>query len=218
MQNLMPREKLLKLGANQLQDYELLAIFLRTGIKGCPVLELSKVVLEHFGSFRGLITANQKTFCEMKGLGVTQFIQLQACTEMTKRYLNEELKFNQVFTDVEKVRLYLQAELEGYEREVFFVLFLDNQHRLLKKEEIFLGTINCATVHPREIIKSALACNAAAMILAHNHPSGVSDPSLADREITQEIQKAADLMEIRVLDHFVIGKGNYFSFAEQGWL
>lgn len=215
---LMPREKLLKFGANALTDSELLAIFLRTGIKNCPVMQLSTNVLDHFGSLRGLLSANQQSFCQVKGIGITQFIQLQACIEMTKRYLQEELHQMQVFNDPNSVRLYLQVALQHKEREVFLVLFLDNQHRLIKQEEMFLGTINTATVRPREIIKSALYCNAAALILAHNHPSGIAEPSEADKWITKKIQSAAELVEIRVLDHFIIGKGCYTSFAEAGLL
>lgn len=215
---LMPREKLLLHGVKSLTDEELLAIFLRTGIKNCPVMQLSQHVLQEFGSLRHLLMADQKTFCQVKGLGITQFVQLQAITEMTKRYLQQELQHQFAFTETKTARLYLQAELENREREIFLVLFLDNQHRLIKSEEMFLGTINCANVYPREIIKSALYYNAAAIILAHNHPSGVCEPSQADRRITEDIQQIAKLMHIRVLDHFVIGKGNYFSFAENGWL
>ncbi|AKD38678.1 hypothetical protein I926_06790 [Pasteurella multocida subsp. multocida OH4807] len=179
---------------------------------------LSQQVLQHFGSLRGLISATQQEFCAVKGIGVTQFIQLQACTEMTKRYLLEQLKGSHAFLCPENVRVYLQTSLEQKEREVFVVLFLDNQHRLIKQEEMFLGTINTASVYPREIIKSALSCNAAALILAHNHPSGHAEPSLSDKQITRKIQEAAELVEIRILDHFVIGKGNYYSFAENGLL
>lgn len=216
--DLMPREKLLQFGAKSLRDDELLAIFLRTGIKNCPVLKLSQMVLNHFGSLRNLLSADQKQFCAFKGIGITQFIQLQACIEMTKRYLAEELKLSREFTNPDTARLYLQTELEMREREIFMVLFLDNQHRLIKQEEMFLGTINSAGVYPREIIKTALYCNAAALILAHNHPSGIANPSQADKNITSKIQQAAELMEIRVLDHFIIGKGCYFSFTEEGWL
>lgn len=216
--DLMPREKLLQFGAKSLRDDELLAIFLRTGIKNCPVLKLSQMVLNHFGSLRNLLSADQKQFCAFKGIGITQFIQLQACIEMTKRYLAEELKLSREFTNPDTARLYLQTELEMREREIFMVLFLDNQHRLIKQEEMFLGTINSAGVYPREIIKTALYCNAAALILAHNHPSGIANPSQADKNITSKIQQAAELMEIRVLDHFIIGKGCYFSFSEEGWL
>lgn len=215
---LMPREKLLQFGAEALDDSELLAIFLRTGIKNCSVLELSHQVIKHFGSLRQLISADKHHFCAVKGLGITQFIQLQACTEMTKRYLLQELKMTQAFTSPELVRVYLQAELENKEREVFLVLFLDNQHRLIKKEEMFLGTINTAAIYPREIVKTALFCNAAAIILAHNHPSGIAEPSNSDKIITEKIQQVAELVEVRVLDHFIIGKGCYISFSEKGWL
>ncbi|EGY35403.1 DNA repair protein RadC [Aggregatibacter actinomycetemcomitans serotype e str. SC1083] len=217
-ETLMPREKLLKYGAAALTDDELLAIFLRTGIKDCPVMQLSKNVLQHFGSLRELISADQKRFCAVKGIGITQFIQLQACTEMTRRYLFAELKATHCFTSANIVQMYLQTELANTEREIFMVLFLDNQHRLIKQERLFLGTINKAMVYPREIIKEALACNAAAIILAHNHPSGVAEPSISDKQITDTIRQAADLVDIRVLDHFVIGNGRYFSFAEQNLL
>ncbi|WP_439242810.1 MULTISPECIES: RadC family protein [unclassified Lonepinella] len=212
---LMPREKLLQFGATALSDAELLAIFLRTGIKGCPVTQLSHAVIQHFGSLRGLISASQQQFCAFKGIGITQFIQLQACTEMTKRYLLQEMQFSHTFNESETVRLYLQAEMEQYEREVFLVLFLDGQHRLIKQEDMFFGSVRSASIHPREIIKTALYCNAAALILAHNHPSGLAEPSHSDRLITAEIQQAAKLMDIQVLDHFIIGKGGYFSFAEK---
>ncbi|MGR3807067.1 RadC family protein [Pasteurella testudinis] len=215
---LMPREKLLRYGAAHLSDQELLAIFLRTGIKGCPVMELAAQVLQHFGSLRALLNVAQPQFCQMKGLGVTQYIQLQASKEMTKRYLRQELQREVSFSNPETVRLYLQSELEGRQREVFLVLFLDNQHRLIRKEEMFLGSINSANVHPREIVKTALEYNAAALILAHNHPSGVAEPSEADRDITEKIRQACDLIEVRLLDHFIIGQGCYRAFSELGWL
>ncbi|OOF42756.1 RadC family protein [Rodentibacter trehalosifermentans] len=215
---LMPREKLLKYGVSALSDRELLAIFLRTGIKGCPVMQLSEQVLNHFGSLRALLSADQTAFCEMKGLGITQFIQLQATKEMTKRCLQEEMLNLPIFHDPETVKLYLRTELQHEEREIFMVLFLDNQHRLIKKERLFLGTINVSSVYPREIIKEALYCNAAALILAHNHPSGIAEPSYADQIITQKICDAAELMEIRILDHFIVGKSDCYSFAEHNLL
>ena len=201
---LMPREKLLKYGVEALEDHELLAIFLRTGIKGCPVMELSQSVLQHFGSLRALLSADKEAFCKVKGLGITQFIQLQATTEMTKRYLKQELLIEHVFSDTSTVRLYLQAELHHEEREIFMVLFL--------------GTINVTNVYPREIIKESLYCNAAALILAHNHPSGLAEPSYSDKLITQKIIEAAELMNIRILDHFIVGKGTCYSFAEHNLL
>lgn len=214
----MPREKLLYYGSEALSDQELLAIFLRTGIKGCPVMILAQQVLQHFGSLRALLNADQQVFCSMKGLGITQFIQLQASKEMTKRYLKQELQRELRFNEPDKVRLYLQTELESYQREVFLVLFLDNQHRLIKSEEMFLGSINSASIHPREIVKTALEYNAAALILAHNHPSGIADPSESDRQITAKICQACDLIEVRVLDHFIIGQGCCRSFCELGWI
>ena len=201
---LMPREKLLKYGVEALEDHELLAIFLRTGIKGCPVMELSHSVLQHFGSLRALLSADKEAFCKVKGLGITQFIQLQATTEMTKRYLKQELLIEHVFSDTSTVKLYLQAELHHEEREIFMVLFL--------------GTINVMNVYPREIIKESLSCNAAALILAHNHPSGLAEPSYSDKMITQKIIEAAELMDIRILDHFIVGKGTCYSFAEHNLL
>lgn len=212
--DLMPREKLLKFGAEALKDHELLAIFLRTGIKGCPVMQLSEQVLTHFGSLRALLSADQKSFCRVKGLGITQFIQLQAIIEMTKRYLKQEMFSTPVMNEPSIIKLFLRTELQHEEREVFMVLFLDNQHRLIKKERLFLGTVNISVVYPREIIKEALYCNAAAMILAHNHPSGVAEPSYSDQAITQKIKDSAALMEIRVLDHFIVGKNDCYSFAE----
>ncbi|WP_439256943.1 RadC family protein [Lonepinella sp. BR2271] len=215
---LMPREKLLQFGATALSDAELLAIFLRTGIKGCPVTQLSHAVIQHFGSLRGLISASQQQFCAFKGIGITQFIQLQACTEMTKRYLLAEIKQRHLFDQSDIVRMYLQTEMEQYEREVFLVLFLDAQHRLIKQEEMFFGTVNAATIHPREIIKTALFCNAVGLILAHNHPSGLAKPSASDIQVTKQIQQAAQFLDIQVVDHFIIGKGCYFSFMENDYL
>lgn len=215
MTELMPREKLLLLGVEQLTDIELLAIFLRTGIKGIPVMELSKKVLREFGSLRGLLTAGQEQFCRVKGLGLTQYIQLQATKEMTKRYLSQQMEIADAMSDPTVAVMYFQAELENDEREVFMVLFLDNQHRLLKIEKLFFGTINQTEVHPREIIKVGLKYNAAAIIIAHNHPSGNCQPSKADRELTEKIEMACELFNIRMLDHIIVGKGDYFSFAEE---
>lgn len=214
---LMPREKLLQLGTEALSDEELLAIFLRTGIKGTPVMELSTQVLAAFGSLRGLLAASLEEFCKIKGLGQTQYIQLQATKEMTKRYLAQQMQFHHAIQDPATAVMYFQAELESAEREVFMVLFLDNQHRLIKQEKMFLGTINEASVYPREIIKEALRCNAVAIIIAHNHPSGSCEPSEADRSLTRKIQQACDLIDLRFVDHIIVGKGDYFSFQE-AWL
>ncbi len=214
-EQLMPREKLLKLGAEALDDVELIAIFLRTGIKGMPVMQLSEEVLKTFGSLRGLLTADLIEFCSIKGLGKTQFIQLQATKEMTKRYLNQKIKISDVISEPWMAVLYLQSELESYEREVFMVIFLNNQHQVIKAEKMFFGTINQASVHPREIIKEALKCNAAAIIIAHNHPSGDCTPSESDRTLTKKIETICELVDIRFVDHIIVGKGDYFSFEEE---
>lgn len=215
MDAVMPREKLLCEGAQALSDQELLAIFLRTGIKGVPVMTLSAQVLSQFGSLRGLLTASLKEFCQIKGLGQTQFIQLQATKEMTKRFLAQQLACNEVISEPELAVMYFQSELEFEEREVFMVLFLDNQNRLIKQEKMFFGTINQSAVHPREVIKAALKSNAAAIIVGHNHPSGYCEPSESDKLLTQKLKMACDLVDIRLLDHIIVGKGAYFSFEEQ---
>ncbi len=212
---LMPREKLLKFGAEALSDTELLAIFLRTGIKGMPVMDLSESVLTAFGSLRGLLSATLEDFCKIKGLGQIQYIQLQATKEMTKRYLSQQMKVNEMIDSPYLAVMYFQSELESWEREVFMVIFLDNQNRLIKTEKMFYGTINQASVHPREIIKEALKCNAAAILVAHNHPSGNCTPSEADRYLTRKIEMACDLIDLRFVDHIIVGKGDYFSFEEE---
>ncbi|EEF16061.1 DNA repair protein RadC-like protein [Actinobacillus minor 202] len=212
---MMPREKLLQQGVESLNDQELLAIFLRTGIKGTPVMELSANVLTEFGSLRGLLTAPLEEFCQVRGLGQTQYIQLQATKEMTKRYLSQQMQANETINDPYVAIMYFQSELEHWEREVFMVLFLDNQNRLIRTEKMFFGTINQASVHPREVIKAALKCNAAAIIIAHNHPSGECTPSEADRHLTRRIEMACSLVDIRFVDHIIVGKGDYFSFEEE---
>ena len=211
----MPREKLLEQGAESLTDQELLAIFLRTGIKGTSVMQLSDNVLEHFGSLRGLLSASLTDFCKVKGLGQTQYIQLQATKEMTKRYFSQQMEANEAINEPYLAIVYFQSELEHWEREVFMVLFLDNQNRLICTEKLFFGTINQANVYPREVIKAALKHNAAAIIVAHNHPSGSCTPSEADRYLTKRIENACDLVDIRFVDHIIVGKGDYFSFEEE---
>lgn len=212
---LMPREKLLAQGAGQLSDAELLAIFLRTGTKGQSVLTLSEYLLNEFGSLRGLLSASVEEFCQVKGLGLAKYIQLQACKEMTKRYLTQQMTKNDTITDPMLAVMYFQAELEQDEREVFMALFLDNQNRLIKIEKLFFGTINQTEVHPREIVKIGLKHNAAGVLIAHNHPSGSCEPSEADRALTRRIESACDLVDIRLVDHIIVGKGDYFSFQEE---
>lgn len=213
-----PREKLLLKGAAGLSDAELLAIFLRTGIVGKSAVDLSRELLSRFGGVRALLNADETSFCQAPGLGKAKYALLQAVIELARRHMAESLQRTDTFASVDATRRYVSAQLRDRQREVFAVLFLDNQHRLIAFEELFEGTIDSASVYPREIIKRALALNAAAIILSHNHPSGVAEPSLADRQITERIRDAAKLMELRLLDHLVVGDGEPVSFAERGWL
>ncbi|HDZ3706660.1 TPA: DNA repair protein RadC [Vibrio cholerae] len=214
----MPREKLLQRGPQSLSDAELLAIFLRTGTHGMNVLALADLLLRDFGSLHALFCASKEQFCRHKGLGEAKFVQLQAVLEMTQRYLAETLKRGDALTSPQQTKLYLSSVLRDRQREAFYILFLDNQHRVIRDEILFEGTIDAASVYPREVVKRALHHNAAAVILAHNHPSGVAEPSQADRRITDRLRDALGLVEIRVLDHFVVGDGEVVSFAERGWI
>jgi len=213
-----PREKLLQRGPSALSDAELLAIFLRTGTRGKTAVDLARDLLNRFGSLRALMDADIKQFCEGEGLGEAKYTQLQAVTEMARRHLLEKLQRGEVLQSPDHTRRYLQSRLRDYPYEVFACLFLDNRHRVIQFEELFRGTINGATVHPREIVKRSLEHNAAAVILAHNHPSGVAEPSEADRQITRQLNQALGLVDIRVLDHLVVGDGEIVSFAERGLL
>lgn len=216
--NERPREKLMQLGAEYLSDAELLAIFLRTGCVGKSAVDLARELLTQFGSLRILLEASYGEFCLGRGLGEAKYVQLQATLEMAKRHLAEQLSREHAFTNIDTVRRFLTANLRHLQHEVFAALFLDNQHRLLRYEELFQGTIDGASVYPREVVRKVLSCNAAAVIFAHNHPSGVSEPSQADRHITGQLQQALALIDVRVLDHFVVGEGEMTSFAERGWL
>lgn len=214
----MPREKLLSHGPGALTDAELLAIFLRTGTQGMNVLTLADVLLKDFGSLRALFAADEAEFCSHKGLGQAKYVQLQAVLEMTQRYLAETLERGEALSSPTQTKLYLSSLLRDRCREAFFVLFLDNQHRVISDEVLFEGTIDAASVYPREVVKRSLHHNAAALILAHNHPSGVAEPSQADRRITRRLVDALSLVDIRILDHFVVGDGEVVSFAERGWM
>ncbi|WP_353572260.1 DNA repair protein RadC [Candidatus Albibeggiatoa sp. nov. BB20] len=211
-----PREKLLQRGAKALTDAELLAIFLRTGVKGKSALDLAQDLLNEFGDLRSMLGANQHRFCEAKGLGAAKYVQLQASVELSKRYLGQCLQRGNALTNPEDTRNYLLTELSGRQHEVFACLFLDNKHRIIKYEELFYGTIDGASVYPREVVKRALHHNAAAIIFAHNHPSGVAEPSQDDIVITQHLKQALDLIDIRVLDHFIVGDGLGISLNERG--
>ena len=211
-----PREKLLLRGAGSLTDAELLAIFLRTGTIGKTAVDLARDLLTNFGSLKALLDADQEHFCLAHGLGSAKYAQLQAVMEMAKRHFKEIIQRGNALTSPEITRAYLSAQLRGYSYEVFACLFLDNQHRVIQLDELFRGTIDGASVYPREVVKQALHHNAAAVIFAHNHPSGVTEPSQADKQITEKLKKALDLFDIRVLDHFIIGDGEPYSFAEHG--
>jgi DNA repair protein RadC len=211
-----PREKLLDKGAAALSDAELLAILLRSGTPGCSALDLARELLRSFHSLRKLIAADRQRFCAQRGLGLTRFAELQAAVEIARRQLSETLRAGPSLASPKATRDYLSARLRDLEREVFCCLYLDKRHRLIQCEELFRGTIDGASVHPREIVKLALQRNSAAVIIAHNHPSGVPEPSQADEFITQRIKEALALVDIRLLDHIIIGDGSSVSFAERG--
>ena len=213
-----PREKLLIRGATSLTDAELLAIFLRTGTPGKSAVDLARELLEDFGSLKALLDADRNRFCRANGLGSAKYAQLQAVMEMARRHFKEMLQRGNALTSPDITRAYLSAQLRGYSYEVFACLFLDNQHRVIELDEVFRGTLDGASVYPREVAKRALHHNAAAVIFAHNHPSGISEPSQADKHITEKLKQALALFDIRVLDHFIIGDGQPYSFAEHGLL
>lgn len=213
-----PREKLLSRGASALSDAELLAIFLRTGIRGKTALDLARELLARFNGLRGLLEATQEDVCSAPGIGSAKYAQLQAGIALSERFLLHDLDRGETLLDPAKTRRFLKSRLRGYQQEVFACLFLDNQHRVIKFEELFQGTIDGASVYPREVVKKALALNAAAVILAHNHPSGLAEPSQADLRITEKIKSALLLVDIRVLDHMIVGDGEVLSFAESGIL
>ena len=211
-----PREKLRLRGPQALSDAELLAIFLRTGIRGKTAVDLARELLSEYGSLRDLLQADYRRFCRSPGLGMAKYSQLQAVLEMGKRHLRETLHRGDALSNPDDTRRFLIGELRDRSYEVFACLFMDNRHRVICFEEMFRGTIDGASVHPREIVKQALAHNAAAVILAHNHPSGVAEPSHADKALTQRLKEALSLVDIRVLDHFIVGDGQSLSFAESG--
>ncbi|MCL8325530.1 DNA repair protein RadC [Providencia thailandensis] len=217
-ENLQPREKLLAYGAVALTDVELLAIFLRTGRQGESVIELSERLLKEFGSLYLLLQADYSKLSKCKGIGVCKFSQLQAISELARRFFAEQFLYEDVISDPNLLKMRLVELFSGQEREVFTVLFLNNQHQIISYEELFRGTINRVEVHPREIIRFAMKMNASAIILAHNHPSGNPEPSDADRQVTFRIKEACTLMGIKLLDHFVVGHKNCVSFLERGWL
>lgn len=211
-----PREKLLSRGPAALSDAELLAIVLRTGVPGKTAVDLARELLTDFGGLRAMLESDRQQFCTRHGLGQATYAQLQAVLELARRHLQEKLHREDTLENPEATRRFLISRLRHYPQEVFACLFLDNRNRVILFEELFRGTINGASVHPREVVRRALQHNAAAVILAHNHPSGVAEPSRADIQLTRRLTDALALVDIRVLDHLIIGEGDGVSFAERG--
>jgi DNA repair protein RadC len=211
-----PREKLLARGPAALSDAELLAIFLRTGVAGKTAVDLARELLSRFGGLRALLEADREAFLSGPGLGEAKYVQLQAVLEMSRRHLGEALRRGDALSGAADTRRFLIAHLRGYPYEVFACLFLDNRHRVIAFEELFNGTIDGSAVHPREVVRRALAHNAAAVIFAHNHPSGVAEPSQSDIRITRRLRDALALVDVRALDHVVVGDGEAVSLAESG--
>ncbi len=216
-ENERPRERLLSQGASNLSDAELLAIFLRVGVKGASAVDLARTLIDHFGSLRRLFAASKSEFSGIPGMGVAKYVQLQAVLELARRALREELKAGDALSSPRAVRDYLRLTLSSLPHEVFMVLLLDAQNRLITAVELFRGTLTQTSVHPREVVKLALSQNAAGVLLAHNHPSGVAEPSRADEALTQALKQALALVEVKLLDHFIVaGQAEPLSFAEKG--
>ena len=213
-----PREKLLERGAAALSDAELLAIFLRVGMPGKSAVDLARELLDRFNGLNHLFASDLAAFSAIPGMGPAKYAQLQAVLEMAKRALGEEMRHGDALNSPQTVRDYLQLKMRGLGHEVFMVLFLDSQNRVLAAPELFRGTLTQTSVYPREVVKQALAWNAAGVILAHNHPSGVAEPSQADRWLTDQLKAALGLVDVKVLDHFIVAGKDGLSFAERGWL
>lgn len=211
-----PRERLIKHGASALSDAELLSVFLRVGVKGKSAVDLGREMLTQFGSLRALFGASLNEFAKVHGLGSAKYAQLQAVLELARRSLSEELSVNSSLSSPQAVKQYLQLQIGNKQYESFTVLFLDVKNRLISTQELSRGSLSHASVYPREVVKSALAHNAASIILAHNHPSGSADPSQADLNLTQTLKSALSLVDIRVLDHLIVANNTVHSFAENG--
>jgi len=213
-----PREKLQARGAAALSDAELLALFLGSGQRGRTAVDLGRDLLNTHAGLKALLEVDAGALAQLPGIGPATACRLHAALELGRRYLASDLRRPDALTHPAACADYLRARIGGFPYEVFVCLFLDNRHRVIACEELFRGSIDGASVHPREVVRRCLAHNAAAVIFAHNHPSGVAEPSQADREITRHLRQALELIEVRVLDHFVIGSGNALSLAERGWL
>jgi DNA repair protein RadC len=211
-----PREKLLERGPETLSDAELLALLLRTGTKGHSAVDLARSLLADFGSLRELLGADRKRWEGRLGIGPARYATLMAAMELARRHLREPLNRCSALDTPDSTRRFLLAQLRDRPYEVFCCLFLDNRHRLIAFEEVFRGTIDGATVHPREVVRQTLLHNAAAVIIAHNHPSGVCEPSPADEGVTRRLRQALALIDVRLLDHLIVGEGPCYSFSEHG--
>lgn len=213
-----PREKLLLRGPQALSDAELLAIFLRTGVRGKTAVDVARGLLGRFSGLRAFLSASREEVCREAGLGEAKYVMLRAALELGRRHLAEKLRRGTALQSTDDTRRYLQAQLRDRPQEVFCCLFLDNRHRVLAFEELFQGTLNGTAVYPREIVKRAMHHNAAAVILVHNHPSGVAEPSRQDEILTEKLKESLSLLDVRLLDHFIVGDGEVISFGERGLL
>jgi DNA repair protein RadC len=213
-----PREKLLRSGARSLNDAELLAIFLRTGVKGRSAVDLGRDLLARFGTLTGLAQADLASFAATPGLGPAKYVQFQAALELARRALAEHIAAGDALSSPESVRSFLRLTLSNRPHEVFLAVLLDAQNRVIATEELSRGTLTQTSVFPREVVKCALKHNAAAVIFAHNHPSGVAEPSQSDQVLTETLKRALALVDVRVLDHFIVGRDAAMSFAERGLL
>jgi DNA repair protein RadC len=211
-----PREKLLEHGAKYLTNAELIAIFLRTGIRGKTALDLARELLTELGGLKKIFTVDPNHFYQKSGIGKAKFAMLKAALELGKRYLEEDLTPGEALPDSQTTKRFLSSRLKSYSNEVFACLFLDNHHRILAFEELFHGTLTEANIYPREIVKRCLAHNAAKIILAHNHPSGNPDPSQSDCEITAMLKTSLEILDVLVIDHIVVGHTDCVSLAELG--
>ena len=214
-----PRERLLEQGAAALSDAELLAIFLRVGVRGKSAVDLARELIARFGGLNRLFAASVVEFSRIPGMGPAKYAQLQAVIELSRRALGEQMRRSDTLSTPDAVRGFLRLQLAGLAHEVFMALWLDAQNRLIAADELFRGTLTQTSVYPREVVKTALARNAAAAVLAHNHPSGVCEPSAADQALTRELKQALALIDVRLLDHFIVaGQNPPLSFAERGFL
>ncbi|MDO6680047.1 MULTISPECIES: DNA repair protein RadC [unclassified Shewanella] len=213
-----PRDKLLHLGAGHLSDAELLAVLLRNGIAGQNAVDLARDMIGQFGGLRALFCAPRSQVCQLSGVGPVKYAQLQAASEISKRISQENLRRGQILVNPDLTRDYLMRQLADRSYEVFALLLLDSQHRVIQFVELFRGTINSASVYPREVVSLVLEKKAAAVIVCHNHPSGIAEPSQADRQITDRLKKALSTIDVSLLDHMVVGDQEIVSFAERGWI